>query len=715
MYGLRPLPQRLNEGGKVTGPGTGTSDSIKTEVPAGSYIMPADSTAAIGEQNLGGLGISREMIEQVRSQKANGPGLGINLQMLQDYKAGKFRQQPDVPVALSNGEYEMPPEQVHALGAAVLDQVKNATHTPADGSSEEGPRQFFADGGAVSGGKGFGLTKPPKREAPGLGLPYKHAAQTKPSEPAGKGFGLPGFNPNWPKAEKQEAPRLGLVGRSREIAIERGLIPPDPQPHQALADGGLVDGWKRAVGLTPPLEPKASTEKPLGLSDAPAGLGKAAVGALGMPIAAGRDALRNTAANLVGGDPNTLPGGASRYRDEANESIRSGLGQAGGVLANVQEAGREALGVKPLGSAAPNAAGPAKTATPSPLLPGPSAGGQPATTPQRIQALTREALPAAAPASGPSKSVAPSPIGNGYTQAGNDIAMRKGAGGGLEFSNDPVDLSGARTMPKGGMGGVGDGKGGTLSFGEPGDAARAIESFDRANEIRREMIAENRRGEIGEGGGRVTIVRDSSKSPSMADIQNARLDARQAATEATRQQAQQAGADGVVRREAEQQRMGTEGLNQQRLQQQIAEGDLGMQDRQRLDQLRQQINDTSLTEQQRAQALDAYNALSVNPDARLKAQQEAGSQQQRLIGDLYKAFSGLQEKPMTGPDGGRREMSFEEWLQPALQAIQSGGQAAQQPRRATVTQAEVEQTARARGISTDEVIRRLQGVGVSVT
>ena len=30
-------------GGMVRGPGTGTSDDIETEIPAGSYIMPADT------------------------------------------------------------------------------------------------------------------------------------------------------------------------------------------------------------------------------------------------------------------------------------------------------------------------------------------------------------------------------------------------------------------------------------------------------------------------------------------------------------------------------------------------------------------------------------------------------------------------------------------------------------------------------------------------
>ena len=103
-------------GGMVRGPGTGTSDDIQTEVPEGTYIMPADSTNAVGADTLKSLG-------------------------------------KNVPVALSNGEFKIPPEQVHAIGVQALDQIKNATHKPARGftprAAPEQPRQFFANGGTV--------------------------------------------------------------------------------------------------------------------------------------------------------------------------------------------------------------------------------------------------------------------------------------------------------------------------------------------------------------------------------------------------------------------------------------------------------------------------------------------------------------------------------------------------------------------------------------
>ena len=72
------VPQSKREG-VIRGPGTGTSDSIRTEIPEGSYIMPADSTQQIGDQALSGLG----------------EGVAANV---------------------SSGEYQIPPGQVHAIG-----------------------------------------------------------------------------------------------------------------------------------------------------------------------------------------------------------------------------------------------------------------------------------------------------------------------------------------------------------------------------------------------------------------------------------------------------------------------------------------------------------------------------------------------------------------------------------------------------------------------
>lgn len=133
-----PAPQYFAEGGVVRGPGTGTSDSIEDEVPPQSFIMPADSTQAVGMDAMQQLGA-----------------------MPQD----------KVPVRLSDGETKIPPEQVMAFGAAVLQAMKDLTHTPVngmDGGQTDAelaepagfapdaaqrmaapPEQRFADGGLV--------------------------------------------------------------------------------------------------------------------------------------------------------------------------------------------------------------------------------------------------------------------------------------------------------------------------------------------------------------------------------------------------------------------------------------------------------------------------------------------------------------------------------------------------------------------------------------
>ena len=115
MYGIPrgKHAQQHKRGGQIKGPGTGTSDSIKAEVPAGSYIMPADSTAALG--------------------------FGA-------HSAGKQAPaaQPGVPVNVSNGEYQLPPEQVHAVGVQALEQAKAATHAPVAQPQQPGGELFFA-------------------------------------------------------------------------------------------------------------------------------------------------------------------------------------------------------------------------------------------------------------------------------------------------------------------------------------------------------------------------------------------------------------------------------------------------------------------------------------------------------------------------------------------------------------------------------------------
>ena len=84
MYGLKKRSKQ-DENGLIQGAGTGTSDDIKKNVPAGSYIMPADSTQKIGVNNLKNMG-------------------------------------SPTPVNLSNGEFQLSPDQVHSVGVQTLDR-----------------------------------------------------------------------------------------------------------------------------------------------------------------------------------------------------------------------------------------------------------------------------------------------------------------------------------------------------------------------------------------------------------------------------------------------------------------------------------------------------------------------------------------------------------------------------------------------------------------
>lgn len=112
MQGFHPQkhkaakPKNYANGGIVTGPGTGTSDDVPAMVPADGYIMPADSTQALG------------------------------------FKPGMRAAQ------LSAGEAVLNPQQVQAAGGfQALEAMKNATHTPVQEQAAEGPKFFFADGG----------------------------------------------------------------------------------------------------------------------------------------------------------------------------------------------------------------------------------------------------------------------------------------------------------------------------------------------------------------------------------------------------------------------------------------------------------------------------------------------------------------------------------------------------------------------------------------
>ena len=222
MRGFQPAGDKTlkkKSTGPVRGPGTGTSDDVQAQVQDGTYIMPTDSTQAIGEQNLAAMG--------------KGAPVDVNL---------------------SNGEFKMPPEQVHAVGVQALDQMKNATHTPVAARGLPVPAQqpgepplFFVDGGEVDKNK---------RTAPS---PTNIFPQSSPATGAniysGVGFSADQFGssgklatvPNsigqqpgrQPPAEPSASVQQGMTDTQREQAISQiptgGVVSPSrPAPAQPI-------------------------------------------------------------------------------------------------------------------------------------------------------------------------------------------------------------------------------------------------------------------------------------------------------------------------------------------------------------------------------------------------------------------------------------------------------------------------------------------------
>lgn len=101
----------MRGGGKLTGPGTATSDSIPIVAPHAGYMLPAKTVEA-----LGGAEAIREMLERLTGNEATGDN--------QAEESGE-----GVPVMGSNGEVMLTPAEVAALGGKeVLDALVRVTN-----------------------------------------------------------------------------------------------------------------------------------------------------------------------------------------------------------------------------------------------------------------------------------------------------------------------------------------------------------------------------------------------------------------------------------------------------------------------------------------------------------------------------------------------------------------------------------------------------------
>lgn len=246
MYGLKKRPK--DESGLIQGAGTGTSDDVKKNVPAGSYIMPADSTQKIGTDNLKNMG-------------------------------------NPTPVNLSNGEFQLSPDQVHSVGVQALDAMKNQTHTPVDQPQlgfkpgQNKPELFFANGGLVPDEEWLKQRSAPKTFAQNM-------------------------SQNIPKS----TPNLG--GESPFVQRGQPYKTPTPQakptvPQQKQATSTSVSNQPSSSGfgafaknMVAPSHDDGSWNPVGGLVNTITGLGGAALGTSGGLVAGAGEAVRSTAATL---------------------------------------------------------------------------------------------------------------------------------------------------------------------------------------------------------------------------------------------------------------------------------------------------------------------------------------------------------------------------------------------------------------------------------
>ncbi|WP_278619584.1 hypothetical protein [Ectopseudomonas oleovorans] len=404
--------------------------------------------------------------------------------------------------------------------------------------------------------------------------------------------------------------------------------------------------------------------------------------------AAPADYLRNSVIRRAGGDPATSDGGEYANRDRAFGNLQPVINAASGAMDAVEQGVKGGVLAATGASPAPQTA--AKPSAVAAAVPGkPSAANQ--------------------------DQVAPQPTTESpYFATGTDQIVARMNGSVPEFTNDPTAVAGARALPAGGRGSpllapgvsnmaddvplerrgsinnIGNGIGGGLSVGQAGDAAMALGRFERANQEREKMVQISRRGGIGEGGGRLTVVGDNSwlasrRAPTLAERQRARLDAMGAEAEAARSQAQQGVLSGMDERLTNQ-------LNRQRTQQELNIGGIQLAERQRLEGLAAQMADTSLSQDQREAARSAYTSLSTPAKDRYQSQ------------DI-----------IIGRDEDGRDIRGSQLIDVTTGRPVTGGIGDFSPPRRTVTSAEVDATAKSRGISKDQVIQMLQGIGVTVS
>ncbi|WP_431484212.1 hypothetical protein [Pseudomonas solani] len=350
------------------------------------------------------------------------------------------------------------------------------------------------------------------------------------------------------------------------------------QYDQPVIKGIPQNGIGGGVDLGPAQEQPQGKGFLRGLADFGNGVVNTALGGAEALIAGPLDWGRNGITTLSGGDPQSLPGGPTAFRDTANRRLSTGLGQLGGTASAVGDTALAGLGANRRDGSDPSAPNPA------------GIGGT--TTAVQRQAQTPSGGEAALPGLEPVK-VAPNGIG-GFGETGiAGVVGRRGANGVMEFSNDPGAVAGATGKVGGG---IGDGIG-TLSIMSGGR-----EGMER-NLAAAEIIRQTRRDNAGGG---LSIVGDSTRGRGLDQQQAERIasadwDRQQQAKLSARQER---GIGGGL------QDFQNNQLQRQVTEQQIAARGLEIQKQQKLNGLLAGLDNPNLAPEVRAQLQDTYLTLT---------------------------------------------------------------------------------------------------------
>lgn len=196
--------------------------------------------------------------------------------------------------------------------------------------------------------------------------------------------------------------------------------------------------------------------------------------------------------------------------------------------------------------------------------------------------------------------------GIGQGAVGGEIVGRVGADGVPEFTNDSKAQAAAVGGVPGGMGSVGDGKGTFSVMGEAGDAQRAIATFERANQIRGGVP---RQRELGDNGGKVTVVRDSARAPTITELVNERRDLQlRGADRADRLADSRIATDGRATDRADQR----QALDMAKGGVELAAAESSLATSQELEAIRQKLADPNLGEEERKALVDTYYTMTTS-------------------------------------------------------------------------------------------------------